>query len=237
VLTTTNWANLICGQQNMMDLDYLRTYTNVKRVLLPAPSTNQPEPDPILSVSKEIRTIPNLEDHTYQKITIETIKTTFPRPLEHPNSASLSADEKFSQKVQHETSLIDWLFEILEESTQEEQSTFLQFVWGVSTLPSILTSNFTITITDHQFNKVETITNTNTEIYSLDGDESNLQNTPPFQSIRSTSSPRVNYVNLNDRRLPTSHTCFFMLELPLYSDKEVLKKHLFHSFLCKTMND
>ncbi|OII74634.1 large protein with a SPRY domain and HECT domain [Cryptosporidium ubiquitum] len=43
------------------------------------------------------------------------------------------------------------------------------------------------------------------------------------------SGNRVFYGNREDHLLPTSHTCFFQLELPMYSSKEILKERLFYA--------
>jgi len=90
-----------------------------------------------------------------------------------------------------------WLWQVLEEFTEEEKSLFLRFVWGRSRLPRTIQDfrgrDFVIQILD-KFD-------------------------PP------------------DYHLPESYTCFFMLKLPKYSSKYVLREKLSYAIhFCKSID-
>ncbi|POM82093.1 HECT-domain (ubiquitin-transferase) family protein [Cryptosporidium meleagridis] len=154
--------------------------------------------------------------------------------------------------------IINWFWDVLSELTVFQQQMFLRFVWGRSRLPSkgaqwdcnmeivrVYASENAIygggTIIVENVDRIPSFSNLNSEEFQyieneLEHDNSQLntelidQSYLREQSISNIISGDISiYGKKEDHLLPTSHTCFFQLELPGYSSKKILKEKLLYA--------
>jgi len=92
---------------------------------------------------------------------------------------------------------IEWFWEILEELSQEERRKFIGFCFAQSTIPP----------NDEEFER--------RQIRFL------------IKPVQVADKKKKDQATANqDQRLPKADTCFFNLELPAYSSKEVMRRQL-----------
>ncbi|KYK63096.1 HECT-domain (ubiquitin-transferase) domain-containing protein, partial [Toxoplasma gondii TgCatPRC2] len=107
-----------------------------------------------------------------------------------------------------ERALIDNLWEVLNAFTKKEKQMFLRFVSGRSRLPRSWVAGDP-SASSHKF-----------EIHIMRDEEALEIQDASLRSVRVAEHQTV------DDRLPTASTCFFMIKLPKYSSKEVLRQKL-----------
>lgn len=99
----------------------------------------------------------------------------------------LKANTKLSSDLNQNSFKVNWLWEILNEISDEEKIKFVKFCWAQERLPS----------THEEFQKLQVV----------------------FM-IKS-------YLDKNKKdQFPKADTCFFSIELPEYSSKEIMKKKI-----------
>ncbi|CUV04134.1 unnamed protein product [Cryptosporidium hominis] len=154
--------------------------------------------------------------------------------------------------------IINWFWDVLSELTVLQQQMFLRFVWGRSRLPSkgaqwecnmeivrVYASENTIhgggaTVVEN-IDLIPSFSNLNSEEFDyiegeLEHDNDQLNTESIDQTyLREQSTSNIMsgdlsmHGNKEDHLLPTSHTCFFQLELPGYSSKKILKEKLLYA--------
>ncbi|PHJ23500.1 hect-domain (ubiquitin-transferase) domain-containing, partial [Cystoisospora suis] len=130
------------------------------------------------------------------------------------NEIDISVLRRFSKITweeydSHEEQLIENLWEVLESFTNREKQMFLRFVSGRSRLPPSWLYGNPGSGMQQPF-----------EIHIMSDEEALEIQDVSLRSVQVAENQTV------DDRLPTASTCFFMIKLPRYSSKEVLRSKL-----------
>lgn len=106
--------------------------------------------------------------------------------------------------------IIQWFWQILSEFSQEELGQFLQFVWARSRLPA-----------EDQAGS-----------YRI---QLNILDANAKTAADGAHQAQPDAINLNDRMLPTSETCFANVSVWLYSSIDIMRAKLKMALLCSTI--
>lgn len=119
----------------------------------------------------------------------------------------------------------------MEEFSNQERSLFLRFVWGRTRLPRTIADfrgrDFVLQVRSY-------------DLYLFPDSECIYRDISPYRFYRSPSFfcfQVMDKYNPPDQFLPESYTCFFLLKMPRYSCKTVLRQKLKYAIhFCKSID-
>ena len=130
--------------------------------------------------------------------------------------------------VEADSALVQWFWQVMDEYSHIERSLFLRFVWGRTRLPRTLADfrgrDFVLQVLALFVALLLLLL---------------LLNGWPTESITECSSFQVlDKYSPADYFLPESYTCFFLLKMPRYSCKAVLREKLSYAIhFCKSIDN